>query len=349
MTGSLRRIAPFGLPLLLLAGVAWTPGPIWGYLGRVAVLFCLSAACGWLLAGTAHPRVEVPAERPEAGDFLEIEAVWRSFWPGFWRVTIQDGDRRHVHEGWFGVGRLRLRWLEGDVRRGLHVYDVRLAYRDPLGLVTRSLPRGARLAVAVRPRAVDLQLRRLASGGEASLRGLLRAPEQREFTGVRRYEAGDRLAQLHWPQTVRTGHLQVRQTLRSGDLLREIVLDTDRADYADPGLFELAVSVAASFALTLARQGHKVSLLAGRCSVRAAQGHQARLMEALTAVELEQRPMRKPGGTQLLFIGPAEAVRSFKVLNPGAMAVTVGGGHGGADLVVPSYPALWQLGRRIRA
>ncbi len=348
MSGALRRVAPFALPVLAILGIALAPGPIWLYAGRLALVFLLAAAFGWLLAGKARPVVQVRTKAPEAGDFLEMEAAWRGLWPGFWRVTIQDGPERHVHEGWFGVGRLRLDWAEANVHRGVHVYEVSLTYRDPLGLLTRTLPRSAGIAVAVRPRAVAFAPRRLASQGDESLRGLRRAPEQREFAGVRRYEAGDRLSQLHWPQTVRTGQLQVRQTLRSGRLLREIVLDTERQDYSDPELFELAVSVAASCALALARPGGRVALQAGRWSVREAQGSASRLMEALTAVELADRPAQPPMGRQTLFIGPPEAVRKLKVSSPGAFAVAVGAGGGWADLAVPNFAQLWRLGRRVR-
>jgi uncharacterized protein (DUF58 family) len=347
VSSALRRLAPYGLPLLVLGGIALAPGPLWLYAGRLALVFLLAASCGWLLAGRTRAKVEVLTLGPEAGDFVELEAVWQGFFPGFWRVAIRDGPELRVHEGWFGVGRLRLRWVEKNVRRGVHLYEVTLAYRDPLGILTRTLAREARLAVAVRPRAVALSLRRLQGGGDDSLRGVRRIEEQREFAGVRRYEAGDRLGRLHWPQTVRTGRLQVRQTLRSGELLREIVLDVDRRDYPDPELFELAVSVAASFALTLAREGSRVALHAGRCSVQEGMGNAARLMEALTAVELEHRPMPLAVGRRTLFVGPSDAARSFKGANPGAMVAAVGEGRR-ADISVPNFAALWRLGRRVR-
>jgi len=332
----------------MLVGLAAAPGPIWGYLGRLGLILGLGCLLGWLLAGRARPEAVVHTERPEAGDFVELEAIWRGLWPGFWRVTIEDRDAAHRHEGWFGIGRQHLRWVERDVRRGLHVFDVSLGYRDPLGLFARTLPHRARLAVAVRPRAVVLASRPLARSGDESLRGVLRASEQQEFAGVRRYEAGDRLAQLHWPQTVRTGRLQVRQTLRSGARVREILLDTDRSDYPDAALFELAVSVAASFALTFARTGQQVALAAGAQFVSAGQGRGERLMEALTAVELGRRALPRSGGRHVLLVGPGPAAAAFKQRNPGAVVVAVGESPAGPDLTVPNFPALWRLGRRIR-
>ncbi len=348
MSRGLRRAWPWLLPLVALGGIALAPGPIWPYVGRLALVFFLTAALGWLLAAGARPEVRVLTQAPEAGDFVEMEAVWRSLWPGFWRVTIRDGPAQRVHEGWFGVGRLRLGWAEADVCRGMHVYEVSLTYRDPLGLLTRTLPRRAEIEVAVRPRMVAFAPQILARQGDESLRGLRRAQDEHEFAGVRRYESGDRLSQLHWPQTVRTGQLQVRQTLRSGRQVREILLDTERRDYPDPEIFELAVSVAASFALTLAGQGGRVAFYAGRWSVREAQGTRARLLEALTAVEASDGPLEPPAGRHTLFIGPSEAVRRLKAGSPGAFAVAVGEGQNQGDLAVRNFAQLLRLGRRVR-
>ena len=348
MSRGLRRAWPWLLPLVALGGIALAPGPIWAYVGRLALVFFVTAALGWLLAAGASPEVRVLTQAPEAGDFVEMEAAWRSLWPGFWRVTIRDGPAQRVHEGWFGVGRLRLGWAEADVCRGMHRYEVSLAYRDPLGLLTRTLPRRAELEVAVRPRMVAFAPQILAAQGDESLRGLRRAQDEHEFAGVRRYESGDRLSQLHWPQTVRTGQLQVRQTLRSGRQVREIVLDTERRDYPDPEIFELAVSVAALFALTLAGQGGRVALHAGRWSVREAQGTRARLLEALTAVEASDGPLEPPAGRDTVVIGPPEVVRRLKAGSPGAFAVAVGAGQSRGDLAVGNFAQLLRLGRRVR-
>ena len=152
-----RRVLPVALLLALLGlALALAPGPLWGYLLRLGLALGAFAAVGALLAGLARPSVRRLTDRPEAGDFVELEATWLALWPGFWRIEVEDGARCRRHEAGFRVGRAHLRWAEEGVPRGLHRYLVRLHYRDPLGLMGRRGPHAAELYVSVHPKAVQL-------------------------------------------------------------------------------------------------------------------------------------------------------------------------------------------------
>jgi uncharacterized protein (DUF58 family) len=84
--------------------------------------------------------------------------------------------------------------------------------------------------------------------------------ESEEFVSVREYRRGDPLRHIHWKSTSKTGKLIVKEFQNEFFVRHALVLDTF-LDYANNPVFEEAVSIAASFALTLNTQDSLLDLL----------------------------------------------------------------------------------------
>jgi uncharacterized protein (DUF58 family) len=340
-----------GLLAASIVCVALVPGPLWSYALQVALLWlAVGIAFRWL-AGFAHPVASVWPEHPESGDFAGIDVHWRVPVPGFWEVTAEAEGAKLTASGWYGFGRHSVRLEHPEVRRGVHEYTVRWTYRDPLGLFVRRLPWEGRVEMAVRPRTVPMPAFEVLRGVRGALVGRRHARRSEAPAGVRRYEPGDRLTEVHWPQTLRTGETQVRDAYTRGASQRTIALDTRAAVYPDPASFELAVSVAASLALSLARRGEAVALAAGETVVTAQHATPSRLLDVLTRVSLGEGPEAIGGGVHgLIYIGTAQGAAALRAAQqPLAYAIAVGRDAHGEDLAIPNWPALYALARGVRA
>lgn len=67
-----------------------------------------------------------------------------------------------------------------------------------------------------------------------------------QISGVREYNYGDRLSQIHWNATAKTGTLKSKEFEREAASKTVIVLDRRHQNYSGRDQFELAVSIAAS-------------------------------------------------------------------------------------------------------
>ncbi|MDA8345674.1 MAG: DUF58 domain-containing protein [Thermaerobacter sp.] len=326
------------------------PGAIWEYVWRV-VLLCLAVSLGCLwLAGSVRPHASAWPEHAESGDFAGIDVEWLTPVPGFWLLEANARGSSLRAQGWFAMGRQRVRLEEAAARRGVHSYSVRLTYRDPFGLFSRRLASSPEVELAVHPRTVPLGRIGALRGLRGTMIGARRAQRSEAPSGVRRYLPGDRLAEVHWPQTLRTGEVQVRDAYTRGSTLRTIALDARSAVYADAQSFELAVSVAASLALSFSRRGDAVALLAGDTFLSARSATPARILDVLTRVTLGEGGDGLGSGAQsLIYVGSAQgaaAVRTQRVLS---FTVAVGRGAQGEDLPIPDWPSLYRLARGARA
>ena len=130
--------------------------------------------------------------------------------------------------------------------------------RDPLGLVRRTRTVAGVDRVVVAPRTHPLEMPRLGSG---PLGRHLLAQARRlgpgEFHSLREYVDGDEPRTIHWKASARGESLLVRQHSVEGLRRMLVVLDADRASYADDASFERAVIVAAS----VVRSAHEASLV----------------------------------------------------------------------------------------
>ncbi len=119
--------------------------------------------------------------------------------------------------------------------------------RDPLGLLRRSRTVAGVDTVVVAPRAHLVDMPELGNG---PLGRHLLAQARRlgpgEFHSLREYADGDEPRTIHWRASARTDKLLVKQHSVEGLRRMLVLLDSDRASYADSSSFERAVTVAAS-------------------------------------------------------------------------------------------------------
>ncbi|GAB3411462.1 DUF58 domain-containing protein [Schumannella luteola] len=88
------------------------------------------------------------------------------------------------------------------------------------------------------------------------------------FHALRAYEPGDDRRYVHWRTSARTGQLMVRQFEETRRSQLTIVFSSDRRWYVDEAEYELAVSVMASLAQQVIRDGTRVSVVSEKQQLR---------------------------------------------------------------------------------
>lgn len=263
-----------------LPGTIWTVMPLFVLAAMVAVGVC------HLLAGRAKVRLEADPPQGLQGSALALRASYRLPLPGDVRVVFEAFGRTLMGEAQDASGT-----VSGDfarIPRGEHWAKASLDYRDPLGFAERRDVASDEVRVAVRPATIDADpayvlavSRQISSGGR-------RREGSRDPAGARPYQPGDRLARIHWPQTARTGEVQVRENWSRPALSHRVVLDTARTSYEDPTGFEIAVSIAGSLALSAIRRGGRVATRAGDEEIGVREASPGRILDLLTRVTLAE-------------------------------------------------------------
>lgn len=156
-------------------------------------------------------------------------------------------------------------------RRGVLVIGpTTLERRDLLGLAADSTLAAPATEVTVAPRAIDVPMPAL---GHGVLGRHLLAIAQRtgvgEFHSLRDYVPGDEPRSIHWRASARSDDLKVRQHEAQGVRRCIVVLDRDADSYPAPidddaaDVFERAITVAASIALSAERAGLTTRFVTG--------------------------------------------------------------------------------------
>ncbi|WP_040163914.1 DUF58 domain-containing protein [Microbacterium gorillae] len=157
-------------------------------------------------------------------------------------------------------------------RRGVHALGpLTIITEDAFGLSRRVSVYGEPLMVTIAPAVVELVGLPMRAA-EAS--GALNSTTSRLGEGMdnliaRPYAAGDSMRRIHWRATAHHGELMVRQEERETAPEATVVLDCSEAHWdaaarASPGSdpeFEAAVSLTASAAIRLLRDGYRVRVL----------------------------------------------------------------------------------------
>ncbi|HVT64502.1 MAG TPA: DUF58 domain-containing protein [Mycobacteriales bacterium] len=284
----------------------------WGVLLAGAVAYILGEQLGWhelLLAASACVLVVVLAAGfaiGRSGIRLEIRLTPR-------RVTVGDpslaelvvdnvSERRLLPlrievpvgatSGWFDVPSLapgeshREAFVVPTTRRSVIAIGPAQAVRgDPLGLIRRQTARTDLVELFVHPRITVLDP--LSAGLLRDLEGQTTndlSANDMAFHTLRDYVAGDDWRHVHWRSSAKADRLLVRQFLDTRRSRLAVLLDADRASYADDDEFELAVSVAGSVAVAAARSDREIAVIAGRQTI--AQAHPHLVLDALARVEL---------------------------------------------------------------
>ena len=150
------------------------------------------------------------------------------------------------------------------LRRGpLRFTGVMVAQSDPLGLVRGMVRHELPQTVLVLPKRYPVPALAFAGGRQYQPGGVTLASsigESEEFVSLRDYRPGDPVRRIHWRSWARTGRPIVKEYQDEYFVRYGLVLDT-LAGQEESESFEEAVSVAASFACTLADQECLLDLL----------------------------------------------------------------------------------------
>jgi uncharacterized protein (DUF58 family) len=161
------------------------------------------------------------------------------------------------------------RWTETEgqlvpLRRGqLHLKGLVFSVTDPFGFCRSYSRVSAPQSVLILPKRYVLPQISLGGANEYQPGGVSLAAsvgESEEFMSVREYRRGDPMRHIHWKSTSKTGKLIVKEFQNEYFVRQALVLDTFLEE-PNAVLFEEAVSIAASFALSLNTQDTLLDLL----------------------------------------------------------------------------------------
>jgi len=142
---------------------------------------------------------------------------------------------------------------------------------DQLGLLRRIVRWTEAVELFVHP--VTTRIASSAAGLMRDLEGEITkkiTSDDISFHALRAYEPGDALRNVHWRTSARTGQLMVRQFEETRRTQLTIVHTADSRYYASEDEFELAVSVTASLALQVIRDGTGLSVVSEKIALRTA-------------------------------------------------------------------------------
>jgi len=193
-------------------------------------------------------------------------------------------------------------------RRGVHhLSGLRVSTRFPFGLLRRSMDLEAPAELLVYPALLPVSEVVLSSGlAELNDRQSTARTRRGEFESLREFRAGDDPRDIHWRTSARRGRRFVRQF--EGNTGRTVVLALDdaQAKEALPGRdpsapFEAAVSLAASAALLLLRQGFQVGLVSSGTLLAPGAGNlqASRILRRLALVQMQPAAETGAGNTAL--------------------------------------------------
>jgi len=157
-------------------------------------------------------------------------------------------------------------------RRAVIVAGPAISVRgDQLGLLRRTVRWTEAVELFVHP--VTTRIASSAAGLMRDLEGEITkkiTSDDISFHALRAYEPGDALRNVHWRTSARTGQLMVRQFEETRRTQLTLVHSAENRYYASEDEFELAVSVTASLALRVIRDGTGLSVVSEKLALRTA-------------------------------------------------------------------------------
>lgn len=287
----LRRSVGIVTPLgWIVAGLALTTGLAGALLGWTEFRFlALTLAAGLLvafafLAGRARFRVEVELRprRVVAGErafgrLLVTNTASRRSSPTRLELPVGRGLAEFAIPALAAGGEHEELFAVPTQRRAVIVAGPALSVRgDALGLVRRTVRWADPVELFVHP--VTVRLRPSAAGLVRDLEGEVTKTitnNDLAFHALRPYEPGDDRRYVHWRTTARTGRLMVRQFNETRRSQLVLLHAAEATGYSPGGVFsddefELGVSVTASIAQQVLRDGTRVRIASGSGELRTA-------------------------------------------------------------------------------
>ena len=186
-----------------------------------------TTARGYLPIGDAHERFNIPMLAPGQSKQTDVEFRTAS------RAILPIGPLR--------------------IRKG-----------DPFGLVRHEKALAERITVYIHPNIVRLNT--LNAGVARDLEGQPSGQivdDDLDFYGLREYEPGDDVRNVHWLSSAKTGTLMIRQYEATRRTDTSMTLDVNPQDYVSQEEFEMAVSVHASLGVQCLKQDRPLQTHAG--------------------------------------------------------------------------------------
>ena len=154
-------------------------------------------------------------------------------------------------------GETCLEWQWRPERRGeTAIALVRVSSLFPFGFLRKSYPGRMQRRVWVWPATVPYERHGvLAPARRASGETVARVGQSDDLLALRRYAQGDSQRLIHWKASARTGEWLVRQFATEAEQGLSLLIDPDRTRWPRPEQCELMISLAATLAEDLFREG----------------------------------------------------------------------------------------------
>ncbi|EFA22964.1 DUF58 domain-containing protein [Bifidobacterium gallicum] len=317
-------VSPLGWATLALAIMLWVTFGCFGWHELLAAaIVCtvmLLAALVMSLGNTAFDAtISVSQLRVSINDEVNVQVDVRN--PGSAptasaRADLPMGD---MHER-FNIPMLGSHQskhtsvsFKAVTRAVLPVGPLMIRKGDPFGLMRHEHKLAQRVTVFIHPDIVILD--RLHAGIPRDLEGNPSGDivdDDLDFYGLREYEPGDDVRNVHWLSSAKTRTLMIRQFEATRRTDTSITCDVNPDDYPDSRAFELAVSVHASLGVQALREGRPLYMNAGSTHVKPANPTQ--FLDQCSAIEPDFQDERNLVRGALMFTPDA----SFYAITVGA-------------------------------
>lgn len=264
------------LLLLIVLFLAVATGEIVLYrvAGFLALVIVSSYVCVRLKLWRLDMEMQTKSYAVQVGDTLKWYVYVRNNSPlptGWVEIALMSSMPGSIPGTATSIGARQQERLEMQVlchARGVYsIGPLAARAHDPLGLFQVQIMRGKRVKVVVQPRVVPLPNFRLPvaeRSGEESVRYRSQSRTLQVAT-IREYIQGDKLNQIHWLSTARSGQLMSKEFDSGGGGDVWVVLDLERRIHHSQGMDktdEYGVAVAASLAHLAIREEQAVGLIA---------------------------------------------------------------------------------------
>lgn len=275
MNNLIATISPLGWIVFGSGIAALTVFPIlgWHELLVIGVTFMALLLMALLLAAGSlrcHATITTDNHRLTAGDVATITVETSN--TGIMPLTYIHGDLpigrlhhpyaiTHLAAGRSTRTTLHLRALS---RAALTVGPLRMRKGDPFGLIRRDTTAAEPITIFIHPPIVSCNPPH--AGLQRDLEGAAYGRvvnDDLDFQGLREYEPGDDLRNIHWLSSAKTGVPMIRQYQATHRTDMSITLGLHPDGYGTTDEFELAVSIYASLSAACITQQRMLSCHAG--------------------------------------------------------------------------------------
>jgi uncharacterized protein (DUF58 family) len=273
----------------------------------LAAFFLSLLLCAALLGALFRPRLVLARVMPppaSAGDTLSYRV--RVSNPGPRAVRLLEVQERNLPADLRPVGEpeaiavlkpgetREVSLSLACLRRGAYALDrLQAASGFPSALVKWGRRASSGERVLVYPKMVHLEGFEVPTSRNHQPGGIAIASQvgdSTEFFGTRDYQEGDRLRDVHWASTARTGKLVVKEFQEEYFVRLALVLDVEAKDAKQEAAFERGLSIAAGIADVLAKKDYIIDIFAAgrdvhRFQAGRALAHVENILELLACLE----------------------------------------------------------------